>query len=529
MAIRSKLLLIQLICLVIILLSCEKKEVPTITTSDITNITGTTATSGGTITNEGSGTVVERGVCWSKGISPTIADKRTVEGGGAGTFISHLTELEPATTYYVKAYAKNEAGIGYGMAMSFKTEGEAPNATTQAATNITVNSATLNGIVNPNYLSSTVSFEYGTTTAYGQTISASQSPITGDANTSVTAEINGLTPGKEYHFRVKTNNALGTAYGEDASFLTLGQTPTAITQSATNLSSVGARLNGMVNANYLSTEVIFEYGTTTAYGNTITAIPSPVTGSSSTIVSADISGLNLGTIYHFRVKAENSLGTTIGDDMSFRIPPPPPTNGLVAYYPLNGNANDQTTNANHGTVSGAILTVDRFGSANSAYYFDGVNDDISGTTNNWPFNKTPRTISIWGKLSSLPNFTNAILLTYGVAQPHSSNSIYFQLVTGQKKVLYVAYQDDISANYDYNVNQWYHFVGTYDGTVATLYINGALVVSENKPDWNNLPADFHIGSLDNWTSWLNGVIDDIRIYNRVLSQEEILSLYYELP
>jgi hypothetical protein len=423
-------LVVSSIMIGLLFFACERKVVPTVTTADITNITATTATSGGTIIDEGSGTVVERGICWSKRITPTINDDLNIEGGGAGTFTSIINNLEPASTYYVRAYAKNEAGIGYGMAMSFKTEGEAPSATTQAASNLTVNSATLNGVVNPNYLSTTISFEYGTTTSYG---------------------------------------------------------------------------------------------------NTVTANPSPLTGASSTAVSVELSGLNLGTIYHFRIKAENSLGTSLGADMSFSIPPPPSTNGLVAYYPFNGNANDQTSNGNHGNVNGAILTADRFGNSNSAYYFDGINDDISGTTNNWPFYKTPRTISIWGKLTSLPQYTNAILLTYGVAQLHSSNSVYFQLVTGQKKVLYVAYQDDISADYDYNLDQWYHLVGTFDGSVASLYINGALIASESKPNWSNLPANFHIGNLDNWTAWFNGPVDDIRIYNRVLSQEEILSLYYEAP
>lgn len=111
--------------LVVVMVSCEKKEVPTVITTEITAITATTATSGGTINDEGSGTVVERGICWSEGTTPTIEDDHTLDGGGVGTFISIMDNLDPVTNYYVRAYAKNEAGIGYGMAMAFQTLGSA--------------------------------------------------------------------------------------------------------------------------------------------------------------------------------------------------------------------------------------------------------------------------------------------------------------------------------------------------------------------------------------------------------------------
>lgn len=111
---------IAVLCITV-LYSCEKKEVPNVTTSETSNISFNTATSGGTINDEGSGTVTVRGICWSKNLNPTTADDRTIEGGGAGSFISNLTQLDHGTTYYVKAYATNSAGTGYGMAMSFKT------------------------------------------------------------------------------------------------------------------------------------------------------------------------------------------------------------------------------------------------------------------------------------------------------------------------------------------------------------------------------------------------------------------------
>jgi len=108
--------------ILIIFHSCEiGKEIPTLTTSEVTNITGTTATCGGTLISEGSSTVIARGVCWSTGTTPSIGDSKTTDGAGAGTFISNISDLTANTSYFVRAYATNEDGTGYGMAMSFST------------------------------------------------------------------------------------------------------------------------------------------------------------------------------------------------------------------------------------------------------------------------------------------------------------------------------------------------------------------------------------------------------------------------
>jgi uncharacterized protein (TIGR02145 family) len=107
-----------------ILNSCNKEElstVPTVTTLPITNITENTAMGAGTVNTEGSGTVIERGICWSKGITPTIGCNITIEGSGTGTYTSTITNLNASTTYNVRAYATNKTGTGYGNEISFQT------------------------------------------------------------------------------------------------------------------------------------------------------------------------------------------------------------------------------------------------------------------------------------------------------------------------------------------------------------------------------------------------------------------------
>jgi hypothetical protein len=307
------------ILLIIIIYSCQKKEVPVLITSAITDITGTTASGGGTITNEGSDAIIVRGVCWSTGIKPILADCKTTDGSGAGTYTSVITGLNGATTYFVRAYATNSTGTGYGMEISFTTFGQSPTPTVAEATNINVMSASLNGNVNANYLTTVVTFEYGTTTSYESIATAIQSPVTGNMITNVSADITGLTPATIYHYRIKAVNSLGTSYGSDITFITLGQAPEAVTglpSDRTIYESV--LLNGLVNANYLPTIVTFEYGTTTSYGDTETAFQSPVTGNNYIEVSTRISPI-LGTTVHYRVKAVNSLGTAYGGDIEFQF------------------------------------------------------------------------------------------------------------------------------------------------------------------------------------------------------------------
>lgn len=94
---------------------------PTVTTSPVTDITTTSATCGGNVTDDGGAEVTARGVCWSTSQNPTVSDSHTEDGTGTGTFTSAITGLTPNTTYYVRAYATNEAGTVYGEEVSFTT------------------------------------------------------------------------------------------------------------------------------------------------------------------------------------------------------------------------------------------------------------------------------------------------------------------------------------------------------------------------------------------------------------------------
>ena len=357
--------IIVMVFSLILVVSCKKEEpaqLPVVSTTPATEVTVSTATSGGTITSDGGATITVNGVCWGLNSNPTTDGSKTVDGGSIGQYISNLTGLEGGTIYHIRAYATNSVGTAYGADMSFTTLGLAPISLTQPVTNNSATEVTLNGTVTANYLSTTVTFEYGTSTSYGQSVTANPSPVVGNSITNVSASISGLSAGVTYHYRIKTVNSLGTTYGDDMTFTTSGQAPIVVTQTASSLSSTGATLNGTVNPNSASTTVTFEYGLTTSYGNSIAASPGILTGNNTSAVSAVVSGLTPGTTYHFRIKAVNSLGTVFGSDMSFV------TSGEV---PL-----ATTVSASNVTTGGVILN----GIVNARYFPTTVTFEYGPTT-----------------------------------------------------------------------------------------------------------------------------------------------------
>jgi phosphodiesterase/alkaline phosphatase D-like protein len=182
----------------------------------------------------------------------------------------------------------------------------APTATTGTTTNIADTRATLNATVNPGGEETSYSFQYGTTTDYGRQTRLT-SAGNGSADRAVSAVVDELTSGTEYHFRVVATNATDTRAGADGTFRTTGTPPApapkplATTGSAvTSISS--ATVNGTVNPQGRATSYYFQFGETTAYGSQ-TAPQSAGAGTTPVAVSGSLSGLRTDTTYHYRLVA----------------------------------------------------------------------------------------------------------------------------------------------------------------------------------------------------------------------------------
>ncbi len=192
-----------------------------------------------------------------------------------------------------------------------------PTVTTMAATSVTPTEAVLNASINANGWDTHPQFQYGLDASYGTTIDGNPVPVAGTDPTDVTGLVSGLMPNTTYHYNAVSWGLGGYVSGDDLTFTTTGIPPTVVTNAATYLSGTGATLNGIVNSNNSLAYVTFEYGLDELYGSVVDGNPSFVLGNYDQSITANISGLDLNTAYHYRIISANSEGTTYGADMTF--------------------------------------------------------------------------------------------------------------------------------------------------------------------------------------------------------------------
>jgi len=288
---------------------------PIVTTNSGSNISYTTATSGGYVSSDGGATVTARGVCWNTSQNPTIVNSNTINGNGIGVFTSPISGLSPNITYYVRAFATNIAGTAYGNEVSFNTLAlTTPTVITTNITNISQTTATTGGNVTNDGGAAILDRGVCWSTNINPTLIDNYS-TDGTGTGSFTSNLIGLAQGITYYVRAYATNSIGTAYGSQVSFTTLN-IPTLTTNSITNIGMSTATSGGNITSDGGST--------ITERGICWNSSPNPLITDSHTtdgngigIFTSNMTGLSLNVIYYVRSYATNGQGTAYGNELTF--------------------------------------------------------------------------------------------------------------------------------------------------------------------------------------------------------------------
>ena len=306
--------------------------IPSLTTRELLNITNTTATGGGSVTNDGGSSITAKGICWGTSPNPTTADSKTTDGTGTTTFTSFITGLSANVTYYVRAYATNSTGTGYGNQQSFTTSSTSntlPVVTSTSVTGLTTIQATFNAEVN--------SQGGGTVTERGAVWNTSGNPtvnsnrVPSGAGTGVySVTITGLSGGSNYYVRAYALNSFGISYGLEIPFSTIQGLPT-VSISSISVQTTGAVVDGLVTD--AGGQTIIERGVVWNTTGTPTTLDNKiVNGISLGIYSTQISGLILGSTYFVRTYATNASGTAYSNTRTITTALPPVVDIDGNYY-----------------------------------------------------------------------------------------------------------------------------------------------------------------------------------------------------
>ena len=304
-----------------------QQDKPTVETVDVDNITMTTATVEGNVTNDGGSAVTERGICYSIYENPTLSDSIRRAGTGIGRFTCEMTNLTNATTYYIRAFATNSEGTSYGEVLAMRTV-EHPmlaTVTTDEVSDITINTAVCGGNV--------LNDGFAEVTERGICYATHQEPtvfdykvVGGDGLGLFQCRMSGLEMLTTYYVRAYAKNSEGYAYGNEVSFVTADETylPEVITHEVTDFNHFYAIGGGEVVADG-GLDIIRRgicWSTShnpTVYSSNLSA------GGGMGEFSCRMLSLYGNTTYYVRAYASNSAGTSYGNEVTFTTLPHPNT------------------------------------------------------------------------------------------------------------------------------------------------------------------------------------------------------------
>lgn len=317
-----------------------------------------------------------------------------------------------------------------------------------------------------------------------------------------------------------------------------GCLPKVNTIEPVNASNLSANSGGVILSNGGSP--IIEKGIVwdSLQNPSISSLNKSINTSDSNSYHVSISGLMPNTLYYIKAYAVNIKGVAYGEEKTL-MSPQINYSGLLAYYPFSGNAGDSSGNNKHASVSGATLAKDRHGLDNAAYYFNGLNNFIDAGF--LPPNlRQARTLAAWFKYENAPLTESYSIMSYGSNTPSCNQaggnmSVDIGAPVNSQRVIV---NGNCTANVTYSLvnSDWHHITVTYDPQSGNtfdkvkIYIDGVLQtnienyngsVILNTLNYNNLKIGYDVSTN---TRHFKGWIDEVMIYNRALTENEVYAL-----
>lgn len=379
-----------LLSVILILAGCKKEDPPTVTTAAVSEVTLSSARTGGTVSSDGGAEVTVRGVVWGTVEQPTTSNSYTTDGTGTGDFESLITGLTEGTTYYVRAYATNSEGTSYGEQASFTTTATAvATLSTTAATEITTTGAKTGGNITDDGQLAVTARGVAWGTAPNPTVEGTHT-TDGTGKGEFTSTLTGLVDATKYYVRAYATNAKGTAYGNEVSFTTAAPALATVTTTAvTNLTSIAGVSGGNVTSDggapVTARGIVWATTTNPTIEGSHTS-----NGSGAGTFTSNLTGLSNGTVYYVRSYATNKVGTAYGNEIQI-ITPVTDVEGNVYKTTLIGNQvwmaeNLRTTkyrdNTNIPNVSDSVAYLTLTGPAYSWYRNNAANKPM-GALYSW--------------------------------------------------------------------------------------------------------------------------------------------------
>lgn len=289
-------------------------SIPEVTTLKCSEIKEKTLKSGGNVTADGGDVISARGVVWSTNPAPTLSMNvpfKTDPVKDKGEYMINLSELTPNTRYYVRAYATNSAGTGYGLPESCVT---LPLLATTALSAVWEDTAKSGGTFTPEGNADITAKGVVWSTNPNPTISLSTKTVDGTGTSVFTSNLKGLTPNTIYYVKAYATNSTGTGYGNELTFTTLPKlTTTGVSEKTENTAKSGGNISPAGNAPITARGVVWS----TSPKPTIALSTKTEDGMGTGVFTSSITGLTAKTTYYLRAYATNGAGTNYGNELSF--------------------------------------------------------------------------------------------------------------------------------------------------------------------------------------------------------------------